>query len=162
MTVAAFGLMVVLTVGLLTAPGAAPAPGSEKVHRIGFIGIQPPQSSPEGQRIWDAFNQALRDRGWVEGRNILIERRYSEGMAERFPDLAAELVRLKVDVIVAVAAGAALAAKKATTSIPVVAVGVTDPVGSGLVASLARPGGKVVSRVMWKSGGDPSGFITLA
>jgi putative ABC transport system substrate-binding protein len=143
MRVAAFGLVIALTVGFLTAPVGAQAPGSGKVYRIGVIAIEPPPSSPGSQRSWDAFLQGLRERGWVEGQNIVFERRYSEGKAERYPDLAAELVRLKVDVIVAAAAGAALAAKNATTSIPVVAVAITDPVGSGLVASLARPGGNI-------------------
>jgi putative ABC transport system substrate-binding protein len=141
MKVAAFGLVMTLTVAFFTAPLAAQAPGSGKVYRIGLIATSPP--TRETQPFWDAFLQGLRERGWVDGRNIFIERRYSGGRAERYPEVAAELVRLKVDVIVAVAVGPALAAKSATRTIPIVAVGVTDPVGSGLIASLARPGGNI-------------------
>jgi putative ABC transport system substrate-binding protein len=98
---------------------------------------------PVGQRLVEAFHQGLRELGWVEGQNIAMESRYAEGRYERLPALAAELVRLKPDVIVAGITAAALAAKNVTRTIPIV-VGVSlDPVGSGLVASLARPGGNV-------------------
>jgi putative ABC transport system substrate-binding protein len=136
-------LAVILTVGLALAPLAGEAqqqPG--KVYRIGVLFNTAP-NTPVSQRGFEAFEQGLRERGWVEGQNTIIERRYAEGRAERFPDLAAELVRLKVDVIVTVAAPAALAAKQATTTIPIVATAVSDPVGLGLIASLARPGGNV-------------------
>ncbi len=91
----------------------------------------------------EAFRQGLRDLGYVEGRDIVIEFRSAEGKLERFPALAAELVALKVDVIVAANTSAALAAKQATTTVPIVFAGPTDPVTSGLVTSLARPGGNV-------------------
>jgi ABC-type uncharacterized transport system substrate-binding protein len=136
-------LAVILTVGLALAPRAGEAqqqPG--KVYRIGVLFNTAP-NTPVSQRGFEAFEQGLRERGWVEGQNTIIERRYAEGRAERFPDLAAELVRLKVDVIVTVAAPAALAAKQATTTIPIVATAVSNPVGLGLIASLARPGGNV-------------------
>jgi ABC-type uncharacterized transport system substrate-binding protein len=91
----------------------------------------------------DAFRQELSKLGWTEGKNIAIEYRFAEGKSDHLPELAAELVRLKVDLIVVAATPSALAAKKATTNIPIVMTNVGDPVASGLVASLARPGGNV-------------------
>ena len=91
----------------------------------------------------DAFRQELSKLGWIEGKNIIIEYRFGEQKPERLPELAADLVRLKVDLIVVTAMTPALAAKKATTTIPIVMTSVVDPVGAGLVASLARPGGNV-------------------
>ena len=91
----------------------------------------------------EAFRQALHDLGYVEGKNLVVEYRYGERKEERFPDLAAELVSLKVDVIVTSSTSGVLAIKKATTTIPIVLAGVSDPVGTGLVASLARPGGNI-------------------
>ena len=91
----------------------------------------------------DAFRQELSKLGWIEGKNIAVEHRFPEGNSERVSELAAELVRLKVDLIVVSGITAALAAKKATTTIPIVMTSVVDPVGAGLVASLARPGGNV-------------------
>jgi putative ABC transport system substrate-binding protein len=91
----------------------------------------------------DAFLQGLRDLGWVEGKTIVIEYRWAEGRSDRLPDLAAELVRLKVDVIFAPNTSGAVAAKNATGTIPIVMATGGDPVGLGLVASLARPSGNV-------------------
>ena len=91
----------------------------------------------------EAFRQELSKLGWIEGKNITIEYRFAEQKNERLPELAADLVRLKVDLIVVTAGPAALAAKRATTTIPIVMTSATDPVGAGLVASLARPGGNV-------------------
>jgi putative ABC transport system substrate-binding protein len=100
--------------------------------------------SPSDSALWDqAFRLGLRDLGWVEGKNISIEYRYAEGRSVRLPDLAADLVRLKVDIIVASATTAALAAQKATRAIPIVVAAGGDPVASGLGESLARPGGNV-------------------
>ncbi|HEX9146175.1 MAG TPA: ABC transporter substrate-binding protein [Candidatus Binatia bacterium] len=111
-----------------------------KVARIGFLGATFP-SSEEG-RI-EAFRQGLRELGYVEGKNIVIEYRWAEGKLDRLPGLAAELVRLNVDVIVAGGSTSTGAARKATSKIPIVMAQVNDPVGSGFVAGLARPGGNI-------------------
>ena len=130
-------LAIVLTIGLLTTPLATGAQPAGKNPRIGILR---PGSPPDP--LLDAFRQGLHELGYDEGRNISIEYRWAEGREERFPDLAADLVRLKVDVIVA-GVGAVEAAKKATTTIPIVMPLFGDPVRAGLVASLARPGGNV-------------------
>ncbi len=120
--------------------GAVRAQAPAKVRRIGLLS----PFSPSDTALWhQAFRLGLRDLGWVEGKNISIEYRYAEGRSDRLPDLAADLVRLKVDVIVASASTDALAAQKATRAIPIVMVGGGDPVAIGLVESLARPGGNV-------------------
>jgi putative tryptophan/tyrosine transport system substrate-binding protein len=117
-------------------PLAAHAQQSRKVWRLGVLqGGAPPEP------LFDATIDGLRDLGYVEGRNIVFEVRWAEGKPDRFPDLAAELVALKVDAIHSTSTPAALAARIATTTIPIVFSGVGDPVGTGLVASLARPGG---------------------
>ncbi len=136
----ALGILVLV---LLAAPLAADAQQQTgKVYRIGILG-NVPLTDPEGARLWGAFIQGLRELGYVEGQNITIEHRSSEGKYERLPALAADLVRLKVDVIVAPATQGPLAAKQATRTIPIVMTSGGDPVGSGLVASLARPGGNI-------------------
>ena len=132
--------IITLVFALLAAPLAAGAQVPGKVPRIGFLSTFSPADSP---RWLQGFRQGLRDLGYTEGHNIAIEYRYAEGRLERLPDLAAELVRLKVDVIVSENTPASLAAKQATATIPIVMMIVGDPVGSGLVASLARPGGNV-------------------
>jgi putative ABC transport system substrate-binding protein len=111
----------------------------KKVPRVGFL-TSSPSVFPDRN---DAFRQGLRDLGYVEGKNIVIEWRYAEGKPDRYPALAAELVRLKVDVIVAGSPTTAVILKEATTAIPIVIGYHTDPVGTGLVASLARPGGNI-------------------
>ena len=111
-----------------------------KVPRIGFLS----PFSPSATALWlQAFRQGLLDLGWVEGKNISIEYRYAEGQNDRLPDLAADLVRLKVDIIVTAVTPDALAAKNATKTIPIVMAAAGDPVVSGLVDSLARPGGNI-------------------
>jgi putative ABC transport system substrate-binding protein len=120
--------------------GAVRAQAQAKVRRIGLLSAY----SPSDEALWhQAFRQGLRDHGWVEGKNISIEYRYAEGRLDRLPDLAADLVRLKVDVIVASAPTEALAAKKATRAIPIVMAVAGDPVALGLVESLAHPGGNI-------------------
>jgi putative tryptophan/tyrosine transport system substrate-binding protein len=111
-----------------------------KVHRIGYL--QGGSSSTRPLLI-EGFRQGLRELGWVEGQNIVIDYRFAEGRFDRLPDLAAELVRLNVDIIVAGPTPAAVAAKNATETIPVVMINAGDPVALGLIASLARPGGNV-------------------
>jgi putative ABC transport system substrate-binding protein len=118
-------------------PLAARAQQLSKLPTIGFLSANP---SIESQRVI-AFVQRLRELGWIDGRNMAIEYRWAEGRNERYAESAAELVRLKVDVIVTVATPPTLAAKQATAVIPIVFAAASDPVGTGLVASLARPGG---------------------
>ena len=126
---------------ILAVPLAADAQQAGKVPRLGFLSLTSPSDRPP---LLDAFRQRLRELGWVEGQNIVIDYRYAQDRVDRLPDLAAELVRLKVDLIVASAGTqAATAAKNATETIPIVMIYVRDPVGTGLIASLARPGGNV-------------------
>jgi len=113
-----------------------------KVWRVGFLGNAPP-TTPDTKRIRDAFRQELQERGYIEGRNLVFEPRFLEGKPEKAPGFAAELVRLRVDLIVTVSNPAAHAAKAATSTIPIVMLSSSDPVGVGLVASLARPGGNL-------------------
>jgi putative ABC transport system substrate-binding protein len=122
----------------LSFPSEAQQPA--KVYRIGLLSAR--SSSSESTRA-EAFRQGLRELGYVEGKNIIIEYRYAEGKFERLPDLAAELVRLNVDVILAFGVPPTRAAKQVTTTIPIVMAGGSDPVRTGLVASFARPGGNI-------------------
>ena len=135
----AVGFIATLTLSMLVVPLAAVGQQAGKIPRIGWLSARPSASDP----FLPAFQEGLRALGWVEGQNIALEYRWAEGQYERFPGLAAELGRLPVDVIVAMITPAALAAQHTTTTIPIVMVAVHDPVGSGLVASLARPGGNV-------------------
>ena len=124
----------------LTTASLAEAQQAGKIFRIGFLD----SSTAAGMAVLvDAFRQELSKLGWIEGKNITVEYRFGEHKLERMPELAADLVRLKVDLIVVAGAPAAMAAKSATTTIPIVMASVGNPVGSGLVASLARPGGNV-------------------
>src|SRR3989475_6134683 len=135
------GLAVVLIVGFpLASLGTAAAQPPEKGPRVGYLNPGSP-SDPLSQRRLEAFRQGLRELGYVEGQNIAIESRWAEGKYDRYPALAADLVRLKVDVIVAHGGAATQAVQQATRTIPIVMSIVLDPVGSGLVPSLARPGG---------------------
>jgi len=127
---------VVLALGLLFASFSSQAQPPARTPRVGILGDTP---GPQ----WKAFREGMRDLGWIEGQNVELEWRWSEGTTDRFPGLAAELVRLRVDIIVTEGGPATRAAKKATATIPIVMTIVADPVGSGLVASLARPGGNV-------------------
>ncbi len=122
-------------------PLAAAAQPARRVARVGYLAAGNSPAAPG--RPAEMMRQGLRDLGWVEGRSIAIEARFAEGRYERLPGLAAELVRLKVDLIAAVGAAAAQAARNATQAIPIVMISVGNPVGLGLVASLAHPGGNV-------------------
>jgi putative ABC transport system substrate-binding protein len=134
--------MRVLTGGLLAAPLAAEAQRTGRTYRIGAMTVTS-TVPPEFQRLWDAFFEGLREFGYIEGKNIVLEKRSSEGRSERFPEVAAELVGMKVNLIMVFTTPAALAAKRATTTIPILFVTAIDPVGTGLAVSLARPGGNV-------------------
>jgi putative ABC transport system substrate-binding protein len=129
-----------VTLGSLSGPLVAGAQPAGKVPRVGLLA---PGSATGDPRPREAFREGLRSRGWTEGRSLVIEYRYAEGRPERLPALAAELVGLKVDVVVAATALAVVAARNASTTTPIVMVAVADPVGRGLVTSLARPGGNV-------------------
>ena len=120
--------------------GSVDAQQTGKIARIGFLD----NSTASGMAVLvNAFRQELSSLGWIDGKNIAIEYRFAEQKLERLPELSADLVRLKVDLIVAVGTAATLAAKSTTATIPIVTLGSVDPVGTGLVASLARPGGNV-------------------
>src|SRR5215813_4059784 len=127
---------VILLVGATIAEAQQPG----KIFRIGFLD---PSNASGSAVLVDVFRQELRKLGWVEGKNISIEYRFAEQKNDRMRELAAELVRLSVDLIVTTGDGPTLAAKKATTTIPIVLTASSDPVAQGLVASLARPGGNV-------------------
>ena len=130
-------LIWLLTTVLLATVSSTEAQQAKKVHRLGVLNL----AGVTFQR--EAFLQGLSELGYVEGKNITIEYRSAEGKYDQLPDLAAELVRLKVDVILTQSTPAAVAAKNATTTIPIVMAGGSDPVATGLVASLARPGGNI-------------------
>jgi len=131
-------LLITLALGFLVAPLATKAQPRAKVPRIGFLGSSSP--SPY-EPIIEALRQGMRALGWVEGHNVTIEFRWAEGELERLPALAAALARLEVDVLVTQGTPAAIAAKHAPQTLPIIFVQVGDPVGSGLITSLARPGG---------------------
>ena len=144
------GCLVTLMLSLLAVPPAVTAQQPPPVHRIGLLRTG---SALSGRPSLESFRQGLRDLGYVEGQNLVIEERYAENL-DRIPDLAAELVRLPVVLILAWGTTSALAAQRATTTIPIVFVGVANPVGRGLVASLARPSGNLTGMA---SEGHPEG-----
>jgi putative tryptophan/tyrosine transport system substrate-binding protein len=132
------GILLLFAVSL----GTAAVQSSAQLPRVGYL--SPGSSSdPVRLRRFEAFRQGLRELGYVEGQSIVLEPRWAEGQYARYPALAADLVRLKVSVIVPVGGAATKAAKQATTTIPIVMSVVIDPVENGLVASLARPGGNL-------------------
>ena len=135
-------LLVTLGAGALAfaAPPGSFGQQQGKVWRVGFLS---PTSASFSSPYTDAFLKGMRDLGYVEGKNLVVEWRFADGKLERLPDLAAELVQLKVDIIVTAGATAISAAQKATTTIPIVMASTGDPVGSGFVKSLARPGGNI-------------------
>jgi putative ABC transport system substrate-binding protein len=126
--------------GLVIARSVAEAQPAPKVYRVGILLVATAETVVPLVR---ALTEGLRDLGYAEGRNVVFERRYADGRLERLPDLAAELVRLRVDVIVTGSNVHVAAAQRATATIPIVMVGAADPVGAGFIASLARPGGNI-------------------
>jgi len=150
----------ILTLSLLAAPlVVAQAQEPSKVPRVGVIG-----ETSSTDPFLAAFRQGMRELGYTEGRSIVIEYRYAHGVVDRFPDLTAELIRLKVDVLVVGGSLAARAAKAQTTTIPIVFTLAGDPVGSGLVASLARPGGNAtgLSSIISELGGKQLELLKAA
>ena len=137
---------------LLAGSVAAQAQQAARVYRVGFVSPLSPSPEPPTLR---AFRQGLRELGYVEGRNVIVDARFAEGRSERLPELVAEVLRLKVDVLVAGSSLGALAAKRATTTVPIVFAGLIDPVALGVVASFARPGGNITGATFGIGG---SGF----
>jgi putative tryptophan/tyrosine transport system substrate-binding protein len=133
------GLAVVLVLSLTLAPLVAESQQTGKVRRIGFLSA----AAVQGSEVEDALRQGLREHGYVESQNLLIEWRFAEGSYDRLSGFAAELVSLNVELVVTLSTEAALAAKNATASIPIVFTQVSDPVASGVVSNLARPGGNL-------------------
>jgi ABC-type uncharacterized transport system substrate-binding protein len=132
--------LVILAISLAVAPIAVDAQEARKIPRIGFLAAP---SRSDRMPMRDPFVQGLRELGWVEGKDVAIEYRYADGRADRLSELAAELVRLKVDLIFAASTAVAVAAKSATSTIPIVAPSMSNPVELGLIASVARPGGNI-------------------
>src|SRR5262245_55917458 len=133
---------IAVSAAVIVAPPRSRAQG--KPRRIGYLGVTPPLSDPVSKRNRAAFLEGLRQYGWVEGQNLLIEGRWVEGQTERYGPYAAEFVsRSDIELIVAVGSQATIEAKTRTTTIPILMLGVSHPVGAGFVASLARPGGNV-------------------
>lgn len=135
-------LLVALGVSALAAPFASSAQQQGKVWRVGFLSARSRPVSLDSDE-YGGFPQGMRELGYVEGKNLVIDWRYAEGKYERLPELVAELVGLKVDVVVAAGSPVISAAQKAGTTVPIVAVNAQDPVGSGFIKSLAHPGGNI-------------------
>ena len=135
-----------VTGALLTLPLAIEAQQAGKVPRIGYL-VQ--NSAESSKRTLAAFREGLRERGWVEGQNIVIEVRYADGEIDRVPALVTELIRLKVDIIVTTSSGTTWAAKNATQSIPIVMAASANALGEGLVTSLAHPGGNITGMIFF-------------
>jgi putative ABC transport system substrate-binding protein len=148
MTASRFATAIILTLGIFFVVPSAEAQSGAHLPRVGYLGNSP-QEGP------DPLAEGLRALGWIEGQNVIIERRYTEGNIERAPQLAVELVRLNVDVIVAAAPPNVRAVQQATSSIPVVMFAVSDPVAMGFAASLARPGGNITG----VTSAIPEGFM---
>lgn len=129
------------TIGALLALGAVPRAAEAQTGRMARVGVIRTTGATDFPQFAEAFRSGLRGAGYIEGRNVSVEYRWAEGDAQRLPLLADDLVRLDVDVIVASGTDAALAVRRASSTIPLVFLAAGDPVGSGLVATLARPGG---------------------
>jgi putative tryptophan/tyrosine transport system substrate-binding protein len=152
--------LIALGTGALTAPLASFAQQQGKVWRVGFLALRS-QTASNPSSAYGAFLQGMRELGYVEGKNLLIEWRFADGKVERLPGLAAELVQLKVEVIVAAGVQPTSAAQKATATIPIVMGNGIDPVGSGFVKSLARPGGNITGLSNLLGGLGPKHFEML-
>jgi putative ABC transport system substrate-binding protein len=152
-------LTAVVALLMLTVPLAAGAQPAGKVYRVGILGDK--AVDPAETRLWQAFRLGLRERGWNEGVNIRIEYRWVEGNAARLPELAADLVRLQPDLIATRGSFFTGAVKAATSSIPIVFVAHADPVGTGHVASLARPGGNITGLALLQTELGPKGLELL-
>lgn len=142
-------LLIAFGAGALVVPCGSFAQPQGKVWRIGYLGNWRPDGSDSHPSV--AFLRALRELGYVEGKNLVIEWRYAENKIDRFPGLATELVQLKVDVIFAAVSAAVIAAKRASTTIPIIMGSIHDPVGLGLIKSLAQPGGNVTGPAIMSS-----------
>jgi putative ABC transport system substrate-binding protein len=141
--------LAVAAVFLLTGTFAAQAQQVARMYRVGLVSSSPgPASAP----ISGALRQGLRELGYVEGNNVIVEERFTQGRPERIPDVIAELIGLKVDVLVVGSTVSALEAKKATTTVPIVFAYLVDPVATGIVSSLARPGGNITGVTAWIGG----------
>jgi putative tryptophan/tyrosine transport system substrate-binding protein len=158
-TVVRAALTVALALTLLATPLAAGAQPAGKVYRVGILGGK--ASDSDETHLWQIFRTALRERGWNEGVNIRIEYRWAEDNAARLPEVAADLVRLRPDLIVTRGSFLTGAVKAATSSIPIVFIGHADPVGTGHVASLARPGGNITGNAVLQTELGPKGLELL-
>jgi putative tryptophan/tyrosine transport system substrate-binding protein len=155
----AVGCIATLILSLLVMPYTSQAQRPTTIPRVGFI--HPTSAAAGGGYILDAFRQGLHDLGYVEGETITLEVRWAEGLADRLPDLIADLLRLKVDALVVSAAAGALAAKQAGLTTPVVFAAVTDPVGRGLIDTLARPGGHLTGTALALGEGFAGKWVEL-
>jgi putative ABC transport system substrate-binding protein len=139
-------------------PAACAADSQQRAVRVGFVGPNSPSTDP---RALTPFRDRLRELGWIEGQNLVIEARWAEGQADRLPALAAEVIERKVDVIVTYSTPAAIAVKNATGTIPIVVAAMGDPVGTGLVSSLGRPGGNLTGLSLGWGGGIGGKLLEL-
>jgi putative ABC transport system substrate-binding protein len=151
MRLSTIGLLVIFGIGLLWTPLVATAQQPGKVYRVGFLSAYSPLLPSAPTPVMDAFWQQLRELGWIEGQNIVMERRWAERRLERLPALATELVQLKVDLLLVQDGAAIVAAKQATSIIPIVMNGSLDAVEQGFVASLAHPGANVTGLTLMTS-----------
>ncbi len=153
---ACLGAVVAALLGVPAALTAAPPP--TKIPRVGFVEAG---SRSANQHFADAFRAGMRELGYVDGQNVSVDERWADGRIEQFPELLADLLRSKVDVIVQASGAGAVAAKTATTTVPIVFVGVSDPVALGLVESLARPGGNLTGLSIGVAEGLPGKWVEL-
>jgi ABC-type uncharacterized transport system substrate-binding protein len=151
-------LVLITALTVLGAQLACAAEPAQRVVRVGFVGPESPSTAPRGI---SAFWERLRELGWAKGQNLVIEERWAGGRIDRLPALMAEVVALKVDVLVTWSTPGAVAAKNATSTIPIVVATMGDPVGSGVAASLARPGGNVTGLSLEWSEGIPGKWLEL-